>query len=287
MVVTSSINAIATVATQILSTSPLASASNPHFISEALAKQQELQKTPTKNLVPVFKPFQKVSSKVSPSVYKPLAPKPLQISPPAFRQVSPFLEKKRSRPRRQELQQKARLICPKGFIIKPHISPINRAAYGLRKRAARSPRITRNSEPRTILPKNTSPSPSTSNACCNLNSERLKNIPNISKDSSPLNNVFGSTRSGSNRKNFEDSLPNSATKDNWQNQKSSEKNNSCSGSGGGLSGGSGPNLCQQDESNLSLQNGDSHIEDLMAASSTIKYGRVLSFFFFFFSHLYC
>lgn len=270
MVVTSSINAIATVATQILSTSPLASASNPHFISEALAKQQELQKTPTKNLVPVFKPFQKVSSKVSPSVYKPLAPKPLQISPPAFRQVSPFLEKKRSRPRRQELQQKARLICPKGFIIKPHISPINRAAYGLRKRATRSPRMTRNSEPRTILPKNTSPSPSTSNACCNLNSERLKNIPNISKDSSPLNNVFGSTRSGSNRKNFEDSLPNSATKDNWQNQKSSEKNNSCSGSGGGLSGGSGPNLCQQDESNLSLQNGDSHIEDLMAASSTIN-----------------
>ncbi|XP_036361780.1 uncharacterized protein LOC115215501 isoform X2 [Octopus sinensis] len=275
-VASSSIDVIATVASQLLSNSnSIVSARNSAFISEALAKQKELQKTPTKNLLPVYETVQSkgLPSSNKSAVFKHLAPKPQQISPPGCRQISLCLEKKRNSPRRQKLQQKARLICPKGVLIKPHFSPTSMAAYGLRKRAKRSPRMTtRNTEPQTILPKNVTQSPGLENACCNLSTKRLKEVLPLNQRSSV------SLRHSTNTltKNLNDS-GSSVKKDDWSGPKTVEKSPAAPTSqtedtdtaGTASSGITSGSCCQSENENCLLENGDSHIADLMAASSTI------------------
>ncbi|GAB1603012.1 uncharacterized protein LOC115215501 [Argonauta hians] len=274
----SSIDVIATMASQLLSnsTNPIVSAKNPAFISHAIAKQKELQKTPTKNLFPVYESLQ--SKRHTPSsksaVFKHLAPKPQQISPSGCRQVSLCLEKKRNSPRRQKLQQKARLICPKGVLIKPHFSPTSMAAYGLRKRAKRSPRMTtRGSEPQTILPKNVNQSVGVDSACCNLNTKRLKEVSPASGGQSANFVTKGLTNAGASMQKEDwlasktaDKVPvaSSSTLTTAHNEETDAALASTA-SGGITSGG----CCHSEKENCQMGNGDSHIADLMAASSTI------------------
>ena len=75
--------------------------------------------------------------------YRPVVPKLLAQS--TGKSVSPFLDKierTKTNPRRQKLQQKARSILPKGFVLNTYSSPTKKAASSLvdRAKGMKSPR---------------------------------------------------------------------------------------------------------------------------------------------------
>jgi hypothetical protein len=112
---------------------PLVSASPIKSALEIVATYSSLMLSPKKSAESFLQKAQETTPVKS--RYRPLAPKPYT---PSGKTVSPFLSPRKSprkSPRRQQLQRKARAICPKGLVVKTVISPSKKVASQIVNRA--------------------------------------------------------------------------------------------------------------------------------------------------------
>ncbi|XP_061172157.1 GON-4-like protein [Saccostrea echinata] len=111
---------------------PLVSASPMKSALDIVAAYSSLMLSPKKGPASFVQKAQETTPVKS--RYRPLAPKPYTSSATV---VSPFLSPQKSprkSPRRQQLQRKARAICPKGLVVKTVISPSKKAASQIMNR---------------------------------------------------------------------------------------------------------------------------------------------------------